>query len=222
LSVRGAQWSAYALMAFTTVGLLSAASRSALTVLVGALLVYFAFAYLGRLVTRSELLRSLRTLVGGGLVGLASAFGMAFLLGQTAMVRFETLLLRIVLWPLQINSHSAADQSFSGRFNWTPYDGSSSTGGGVIDSAYLFLWYANPLVLIVLVAYFALSGFWVIRRWRCRPDVTASLNLSMFTFIILVGFIGQVYWAFPVWIILSVMFGWVLRDVVPPTGPPRI
>ena len=219
LANRGAQTSAYTLMAFTTVGLLSAASRSVLTVMVVALIVFFVAGCLSRRVSLSELGRSLKTLVGGGLIGVTGAMGMAFLLGQTAVDRFITLMVRIVVWPFLIfnqtgEAQSVAAQSVIGRLDLTMHGGSFSTGSGVIDSAYLFMWIGNPLALVVLVAFFTSTGFLVLRLWSCRPDVTSNLNLSMFTFIVLVGFIGQVYWAFPVWIVLSVMFAWVLRDVV--------
>jgi hypothetical protein len=109
---------------------------------------------------------------------------------------------------------SSTFESIWGRFNLaTLYEMERrSVGSGIVDSAFLFLYGTNPLVLALLV--FVLLGVTniAISRWRQMPTADACLKLAICCFIVLTGFVGQVYWAFPVWISIAVLLGWTLID----------
>jgi hypothetical protein len=80
----------------------------------------------------------------------------------------------------------------------------------VVDSAYLFLYATNPLALVLLVIFFAGVVYITVSGWRKQKSISSCLSVSMCSFFVLTGFVGQVYWAFPVWIALSVILAWTI------------
>lgn len=226
LSLNGGRWSALSLSALSALGMVSASSRSVVTILLVSLLVFVLCGIFSGSQTRREILRTVGMTIAGCVLGVTAGLFAALALGETAWDRFVTLLIRLALWPLLVFSQTAVFQSIFGRFDittlfWPREDLAVLTeapldfvvGADQVDSAYLFLAATNLPVLLLVVLFFSLLTYLVVQKWRLRRTATSSLNIAALTFIVLAGFVAQVYWAFPVWIVIVVMLTWVLAQL---------
>jgi len=140
-------------------------------------------------------------LIGSSLVSAGAGLVMSLLFG--ASDRFINLLVRLYFWPLYLMTDNAAMESIVGR--------AFIREDMVVDNAFLYIygngWAAVMCSVVVLVVY-----LFCIHRVSAGDTLEIKvLRYFAGAFVILVGFIGQVYWAFPVWPIIAVMAGCTLR-----------
>lgn len=221
MAVRGLRIPALVLMAFASMGLIASGSRSIAVLLLVSIGIFF---LLGRASTRPSVVAmwvALRVAAGGAVIGLCLGMVIAALVGAVGIDRYIAATVRMVAWPIYVWSAGPAMQSIEGRFDaWSAMGAASlgepplAIGSNIVDSAYLFLWGFNRPVLILLTAFFLILAVLIGRNWYVRRDVESSLRVAVFSFVVLAGFVGQFYWAFPVWMVLSAMLGWALNDVM--------
>jgi hypothetical protein len=240
LSAGGHARTGAALAAVATIGLVASGSRSVLVVSVGAVLVLCLLASTGSSEARRRAMASVGIMGIGSALGIVVGFLGAILMGVTAIDRWTTLVERLVSWPLALLRpvvEAMTMPAMSGKdaistslpvVTTSPPSGSSigtdvalhiSIDGRLmlfsdtVDNAYIFLWLTNPPALALIVAVVVWIGARLVADWRRSRDFEAALRLSVFAFVVLAGMVGQVYWAFPVWIVMSVLLGWAIAGV---------
>lgn len=160
---------------------------------------------------RCALLQIARTSFVGFFLGIFLLWILMQTLGVVASARYQMLLDRAFLWPARLFSEPVMD-SIWGRLELT--DGASVFGSGVVDNAYLYLWEFNPWAAIALVVGMTLLVIVTGTVWGRKRNFYNALHLSLAIFVALTGAIGQVYWAFPVWIVLALITGYIFAGLI--------
>lgn len=216
LAVHGRSFAGGALAAIAAIGLVASGSRSVVLVAGCSLLLFAALCALG---STRRLLQLTTVLAVGGVIGVVAGSAGAALAGETAAARWSVLVERHVRWPvdlvLRAMDGGRAPRADGGALQ-TSIEGRLWLLDDTVDNAYLFLLVTSPPGLVLLLTLLLWIGWRLVQNWRKSRDVDAALRLSVFAFVALAGMIGQVYWTFPVWIILSVLVGWALAGRAAP------
>lgn len=224
----------YALTLFALCGaaLVLSGSRSVMLLLAGSFTVLWICLVLSTARKRSSALRILSPAVLGATLGIAALWATMAIWGEVPRARYEALLTRSFLWPFHIASDASISASIGGRislyadgdYGTSIYFGQSADeaavyGSSVVDNTYLYWLVRNPLAAVFLLGSMALLVTLRLRRWYRERCFRNALQLSAAVFVAGSGAIGQVYWAFPVWIVLAVLTGYALLGIVPRAYP---
>lgn len=192
----------FLVVALVTLCLILSGSRSVVTIasifVVAMLVVAFSLGYF-KIAQRLLLL-----FLCGGFSGIALGYLFSTFFGSVVLERYSLLIDRLFLWPFYYFDDLSAQQSLHGRFVVDSVQ--------IIDSAYIFAFQGNPLLFIVLSGMLFFSVFQLIWSILGRTDFTSILGNFLLVYLMTIGAIGQIFWAFPVWIsvFVFVAFGIVL------------
>lgn len=134
----------------------------------------------------------------GGSAGVASGYFFSFLFGPVVLERYSLLIDRLFLWPLYYSDDLSAQQSLEGRFVVDPAQ--------VIDNAHIFAFQGNPLLFIVLLGFVFIATLQLNVSVFKRADFAAIVGNFLLVYLLAIGAVGQVFWAFPVWISIGLFF----------------
>lgn len=128
-------------------------------------------------------------------------FSLAF--GSNVVDKYILLLKRVFLWPIYVYSDPEAQQSIIGRM--------VSDGHSVVDSAWIFVMQGNPGLFVLLIIFV----LWLVVRaaicFYLKNTFESLIVFLLSVYLVVVGFVGQVYWAFPVWVSIFIALGICLR-----------
>jgi len=192
----------FLVVALVTLCLILSGSRSVVTIasifVAAILVVAFSLGYF-KIAQRLLLL-----FLCGGLSGIALGYLFSTIFGSVVLERYSLLIDRLFLWPFYFFDDLSAQQSLRGRFVVDSIQ--------IIDSAYIFAFQDNTLLFIVLSGMLLFSVFQLIWSIFWRTDFTSILGNFLLVYLMTIGAIGQIFWAFPVWISVFVFlaFGIIL------------
>lgn len=205
----GKPYASAGLFCLCTVALLLSGSRSTIVLIAVAMLALaLALHRCGASASfaRREIARSA---VLGVVAGLLTGFLAAVAVGGQAAAYYTKLLERVFGWPIYFLSGDPQTwMSVSGRVSSTP------GGASVVDNAYVYWLEENTLAGVWVIILMACVIVLTVRQFMRTHSFDDALRLAVAVFVVCAGMAGQVYWAFPVWPILAVMFGYVLHPVV--------
>ncbi len=190
------------IVALVTLCFILSGSRSVVTIasifVVAMLVVAFSLGYF------KIALRLLLLFLCGGFSGIALGYLFSTFFGSVVLERYLLLIDRLFLWPFYYFDDLSAQKSLHGRFVVDSVQ--------IIDSAYIFAFQGNPLLFIVLSGVLFFSVFQLIWSILGRTNFTSILGNFLLVYLMTIGAIGQIFWAFPVWISVSVFvaFGIIL------------
>ena len=140
----------------------------------------------------------------GGFSGLALGYLFSTFFGSIVLERYSILIDRLFFWPFYYFDDLSAQQSLHGRF--------VVDSAQIIDNAYIFAFQYNPLLFIVLSGMLLFSVLQLIWTILGRTDFTFILGNFLSVYLMTIGAVGQIFWAFPVWISVFVFlaFGIIL------------
>ena len=186
----------FLIVALVTLGLILSGSRSVTTVaaiFVFSMLAVSFFLGYGEAVRRLLLVSLL-----GGFAGVTLGYIISVLLGGVVPERYSLLIDRLFLWPLYYFNDVDAQQSLQGRF--------LVESNQVIDSAYIFALQGNPSLFIVLLVIVLFAVFRLVRSVYSRANFPCIVGDFLLVYVMALGTVGQVFWAFPVWISIGLFF----------------
>lgn len=196
----------FLVVALVTLCLILSGSRSVVTMasifVVAMLVVAFSLGYF-KIAQRLLLL-----FLCGGFSGIALGYLFSTFFGPVVLERYSLLIDRLFLWPFYYFDDLSAQQSLHGRF----VVDSAVDSVQIIDNAYIFAFQGSPLLFIVLSGMLLFSVFQLIWSIIGRTDFTSILGNFLLVYLMTIGAIGQIFWAFPVWISFFVFlaFGIIL------------
>lgn len=192
-------------------GFILSGSRSVTTLVVASLII-LALALLRGRSTEGRMV--LVRILCAGLLGAAGSITILFaafaLMGRVALARLVALIDRLFLWPFRLGEDVDTISSIYGRFNISM---SGLYGSNVVDNAYLYWLDKNLPAAIGLIWMMLLILALAARNYLNTQSVDRAMVLSIAGFITMAGLLGQVYWAFPVWIILTLPMGYVISSI---------
>lgn len=199
-------FAATAIFGLCTLAFILSGSRSTIALAAMAMIVLaFALWRSGSIESR-VLMIVVRAGLLGCICGLLAGLLAAFLFGGEALAFYCVLLDRIFAWPIHLLlGDEQAWHSMRGRVE--------ADGLSIVDNAYIYLLQENTLTGILLILLMAGVLVFSVRTYARSRTFDNALRLSVATFVITVGMVGQVYWAFPVWPIFAIMLGYVLQPL---------
>ncbi|MBT8593862.1 hypothetical protein G6685_08950 [Polynucleobacter paneuropaeus] len=204
-------WLLAAFSALLSISLYFSGSRSTILLMILTLSLWVVM--LGMRALTSEYIKIWLALIFGSAIGIISIYGVAFIMGDLARERFMALIYRLMstmkIAMDSIKNIGGVDSlhlSISGRIVYSEK---------LTDNAYYTLYSFNPTLLICLLIIFFCIGYQLIllKKQEERGGFT-ELRLATFFFVVISGVVGQVYWAFPVWIFYSALLGWIIHPIL--------
>ncbi len=169
-------------------------------------LIFSGFAFGYRIQTFTFLVIS----VSGGAAGIIAGLLASFVIGSRTFEKYVLLLKRVFLWPEYILYDANAQQSVAGRLGgnlpeavFNPHQ--------VVDSAWIFALQGNPALFALMVVAALLVVFLAALRFFQSRKFENLITIFLSIYILAAGSIGQVYWAFPVWISVFLAIGVCLK-----------
>ena len=186
----------FLIVALVTLGLILSGSRSVTTIASIFVFLMLVVSFLLDYLKIAQ--RLLLVFLLGGSGGVALGYFFSVLFGAVVLQRYSLLIDRIFLWPLYYFNDFSAQQSLQGRL--------VVDSDQVTDSAYIFALQGNPLLFIVLLGIVFFAVFRLILSIYVRAHFSSIVGNFLLVYLMAIGAVGQVFWAFPVWISFSVFF----------------
>jgi hypothetical protein len=186
----------FLIVALVTLGLILSGSRSVTTV--AAIFVFSMLAVSIFMGYREALHRLLLVFLPGGAAGVALGYFISLLLGGVVIERYSLLIDRLFFWPLYYFDDVSAQQSLHGRFIIDSYK--------FVDNAYLFALHGNPLIFFAILLILFITVFRLVHSVYSRASFPCIVGNFLLVYVMAIGAVGQVFWAFPVWISICLFF----------------
>lgn len=186
----------FLIVALVTLGLILSGSRSVTTV--AAIFVFSMLAVSFFLGYGEAVRRLLLVFLLGGFAGVALGYIISVLLEGVVLERYSLLIDRLFFWPFYYFNDVGAQQSLQGRFVVDSVQ--------VIDSAYIFAFQGNPSLFFVLLVIVFFTAFRLVRSVYSRTKFPCIVGNFLLVYVMAIGVVGQVFWAFPVWISICLFF----------------